>query len=128
MKSTANRVLGNTFDDGNDSVSIQESDRNLLQGNTFTKARHSLLSVRCGNFNVIRGNRFYNADQKACEIYDCEGQQHTLQTRHHPVIFSMGIYLRTPRLPIATPVNGIQYGGQNSIVRGSVSYSDQGGA
>jgi parallel beta-helix repeat protein len=73
VKSTANRVLGNTFDDGNDSVSIQESDRNLLQGNTFTKARHSLLSVRCGNFNVIRGNRFYNAGQKACEIYDCEG-------------------------------------------------------
>ena len=35
--------------------------------------RHSLLSLRCGNQNVIRGNTFSNPDQKDLEIYDCEG-------------------------------------------------------
>ena len=47
--------------------------RQLLEDNVFYRGRHSLLSVRCGDFNVFRGNRFDNPDQKSAEIYDCEG-------------------------------------------------------
>lgn len=130
VKSTANSVLGNTFDDGNDSVSFQESDRNLLQGNTFTKARHSLLSVRCGNFNVIRDNRFNNADQKACEIYDCEGTSDAPiklnATKHN--LFDGNTFTYTKASDRDYRYNGIQYGGQNGIVRRNVFYANQGGA
>lgn len=130
VKSTANRVLGNTFDDGNDSVVFQESDRNLLQGNTFTKARHSLLSVRCGNFNVIRDNRFNNTDQKACEIYDCEGTSDAPvkldATKHN--LFEGNAFTYTLASDRDYRYNGIQYGGQNGIVRKNVFYTNQGGA
>lgn len=72
VKSHFNRVVSNRFERGNDSVVVQESDRNLIGGNVFRWARHSLVSVRCGNFNVIRENEFHNERQKAMEIYDCE--------------------------------------------------------
>ncbi len=72
VKSHYNQVLNNRFESGNDSIVIQESDRNLVAGNTFKWARHSLVSVRCANFNVIRENEFHNERQKAMEIYDCE--------------------------------------------------------
>jgi len=130
VKSTANRVLGNTFDDGNDSLVLQESDRNLLQGNTFTKARHSLLSVRCGNFNVIRDNRFYNTDQKAVEIYDCEGTSDAPvkldATKHN--LFEGNAFMYTKASDRDYRYNGIQYGGQSGIVRRNVFYANQGGA
>lgn len=130
VKSTFNKVLNNTFDDGNDSLVLQESDRNLLQGNTFTKARHSLLSVRCGNFNVIRGNRFYNANQKAAEIYDCEGTSDAPVklgvTKHN--LFEGNEFTYSRGSGRDTRYNGIQYSGQNGIVRRNVFYANQGGA
>ena len=130
VKSTFNKVLNNTFDDGNDSLVLQESDRNLLQGNTFTKARHSLLSVRCGNFNVIRDNRFHNADQKACEIYDCEGTSDAPvklnATKHN--LFDGNTFSYTKASDRHHKYNGIQYAGQNGIARRNVFYSNQGGA
>jgi parallel beta-helix repeat protein len=130
VKSTFNKVLNNSFDDGNDSLVLQESDRNLLQGNTFTKARHSLLSVRCGNFNVIRDNRFHNADQKACEIYDCEGTSDApikLNATMHN-LFDGNTFTYTKASDRHHRYNGIQYGGQNGILRRNVFYSNQGGA
>jgi parallel beta-helix repeat protein len=130
VKSTFNKVLNNAFDDGNDSLVLQESDRNLLQGNTFTKARHSLLSVRCGNFNVIRDNRFHNADQKACEIYDCEGTSDAPvklnATKHNLIDGNSFAYSRASDRHYK--YNGIQYAGQNGIVRRNVFFSNQGGA
>jgi parallel beta-helix repeat protein len=48
VRSARNRILNNTFEEGNDSLVLQESDRNLVQGNAFTSARHSLLSIRAG--------------------------------------------------------------------------------
>ncbi len=130
VKCTFNKVLNNTLDDGNDSLVLQESDRNLLQGNTFTKARHSLLSVRCSNFNVIRGNRFYNADQKAAEIYDCEGTSDAPvkydATKHN--LFEGNAFTYTMASGQDYDYNGIQYAGQNGIVRKNVFYDNQGGA
>jgi parallel beta-helix repeat protein len=130
VKSHSNSIINNTFDEGNDSLVLQESDRNVADGNTFTKARHSLLSVRCGNFNVIRGNRFHNPDQKAAEIYDCEGTSDAPvkldATKHN--LFEGNAFTYTRGSGRDYRYNGIQYGGQNGIVRRNVFYANQGGA
>jgi len=130
VKSFKNIISGNTFDEGNDSLVLQESDRNVVHGNTFTTARHSLLSVRCGNFNVIRGNRFHNPDQKAAEIYDCEGISDAPvkldATKHN--LFDGNAFTYTRGSSRDYRYNGIQYGGQNGIVRRNVFYANQGGA
>jgi parallel beta-helix repeat protein len=130
VKSRDNRIVNNTFDEGNDSLVLQESDWNVVEGNTFTTARHSLLSVRCGNFNVIRGNRFHNTDQKAAEIYDCEGVSDAPlkldATKHN--LFEGNAFTYSRGSSRDYRYNGIQYGGQNGIVRGNVFYGNQGGA
>lgn len=129
VKSAFNRVLGNSFDEGNDSLVLQESDRNLVEGNAFTTARHSLLSIRCGNYNVIRGNRFDNPRQKAAEIYDCEGTSDAPvkldATKHN--VFEYNAFTRTKAAERDHRYNGIQYGGQNGIVRRNVFSGNLGG-
>lgn len=130
VKSAFNRVLNNVFDDGNDSLVLQESDRNLVQGNVFTKARHSLLSIRCGNINVIRDNRFHNSDQKAAEIYDCEGVSDAPvkldATKHN--LFESNAFTHTRAADRNYRYNGIQYSGQSGIVRKNIFYENMGGA
>ncbi len=130
VKSRYNFIVNNTLDEGNDSLVLQESDRNIVMGNAFTTARHSLLSVRCGNFNVIRGNRFHNADQKAAEIYDCEGTSDAPvklnATKHN--LFEGNTFTYSRGSSRDYRYNGIQYGGQNGIVRRNVFYANQGGA
>jgi parallel beta-helix repeat protein len=54
VRSVHNRIEGNTFVEGNDSLVVQESDSNLIVGNSFRNARHSLLSIRCGSYNIVR--------------------------------------------------------------------------
>jgi parallel beta-helix repeat protein len=129
VRSTYNKILSNTFDDGNDSLVIQESDRNLVQDNTFTKGHHSLFSLRCGNYNVIRGNTFNNTDQKAGEIYDCEGTSDAPvklnATKYNLVESNRFSYTRAASADYR--YNGIQYSGQNGIVRRNVFYENQGG-
>lgn len=129
VRSTYNKILSNTFDDGSDSLVIQESDRNLVQDNVFTKARHSLFSLRCGNYNVIRGNTFNNADQKAGEIYDCEGTSDAPvkldATKYNLVEANRFTYTRAASADYR--YNGIQYSGQYGIVRRNVFYENQGG-
>jgi MYXO-CTERM domain-containing protein len=131
VKSSYLQILNNTFEDGNDNVVVQESDHNLLAGNTFTKGRHSLLSVRCGNYNVFRSNTFNNPDQKAAEIYDCEGVSDAPikldATKRN--LFEWNTFVHTRAH--ATKhyyYNGIQYAGQLGIVRRNVFYDNQGGA
>ncbi len=129
VRSTYNRILDNTFEDGNDNVTIQESDRNVFQGNTVSTGRHSLLSLRCGNHNVVRGNTFSNPDQKDLEIYDCEG------TSDAPVkldatkrnLVEGNVIADTAPSGAAHDYNGIQFGGQQGIVRRNVFRDDMGG-
>jgi hypothetical protein len=101
-----------------------------VEGNTFTSARHSLLSIRCGNFNVIRGNRFSNPYQKNAEIYDCEGASDAPvkldATKHN--VFEGNVFTSTRGADRPYRYNGIQYVGQNGIVRRNVFYDNQGGA
>jgi parallel beta-helix repeat protein len=131
VRSGHNRISGNTIEDGNDSIVIQESDRNLILDNVVTTARHSLFSLRCGNFNVIRGNTFTNVDQKAGEIYDCEGSTSDAPikldaTNHNLVEGNRFTYTKASSANYY--YNGIQYAGQYGLVRRNAFYDNQGGA
>lgn len=130
VRSHYNRIVDNSFERGNDSVVIQDSDRNLIAGNVFTWARHSLLSIRCGNFNVIRGNRFHNKRQKAAEIYDCQGVSDAPvkfdATKRNFVEDNVFAFTRGPSQP--HKYNGIQYAGQLGVVRRNVFFNNKGGA
>jgi len=129
VRATFNQILNNTLDDGNDNITIQESDRNVIEGNTLTQARHSLLSLRCGNYNVVRGNTFSNPDQKDLEIYDCEG------TSDAPVkldatkrnLIEDNVIADTKATSSDHDYNGIQFGGQQGIVRRNVFRDNLGG-
>lgn len=129
VRSHYNQVIGNSFETGNDSVVVQESDRNLIADNKFRFARHSLLSVRCGNFNVIRGNEFHNERQKAMEIYDCEAVSDAPYkldaTKRNVIENNRFIYTRGPSEP--HKYNAIQFSGQYGIVRRNSFQDNQGG-
>jgi hypothetical protein len=43
---TYNRLLDSVLNDGNDNLTIQESDHNLIAGNTVSEGRHSIFSLR----------------------------------------------------------------------------------
>jgi MYXO-CTERM domain-containing protein len=129
VKSTGVVIRKCLFDDGNDNVVVQESDRNLIEDSTFTKGRHSLLSVRCANFNVFRGNRFENADQKSAEIYDCEmvSDAPYLLDATKRNLFEHNTFALTKASDMSHDFNGIQYAGQRGIVRRNVFHDNLGG-
>jgi hypothetical protein len=124
-----NQVEGNRFERGNDSLVIQASDRNLIRDNVFEWGRHSLLSLRCGNFNVIRDNSFHNERQKAMEVYDCEAisdapyrldaTKRNLIERNH--------FMHTRASSQAHRYNAIQFAGQYSIARHNLFSDNRGG-
>jgi parallel beta-helix repeat protein len=129
VRSTYNRILANTLEDGTDSLTLQESDHNLVQGNTFSRGRHSLLSVRCGSENVVRGNTFSNPNQKDLEIYDCEGTSDApvkLDATKRNLVEGNAI-ADTKASGQDYDYNGIQYAGQQGIVRRNVFRDDLGG-
>ncbi|MBW2527655.1 MAG: right-handed parallel beta-helix repeat-containing protein, partial [Deltaproteobacteria bacterium] len=129
VRSNHNVLRGNRFEDGNDNVVVQESDHNLLEDNVFYRGRHSLLSVRCGDFNVIRGNRFDNPDQKSAEIYDCEGVSdapYELDATKHN-LFDRNQFVFTLGSDMPHRYNGIQYAGQQGIVRRNLFFDNEGG-
>jgi parallel beta-helix repeat protein len=131
VRSSNNRIVSNTFDDGNDNMILVDSaDRNLIQDNIFQEARHSLLSVRCSNFNVFRGNSFSNTKQKAIEIYDCEGTStdtpYRLDATKHN-LFELNSVTKTLASDLDHRYNGIQHGGQQTIVRRNVFRNNDGG-
>jgi hypothetical protein len=75
---------------------------------------HSIFSVRCGNFNVLRNNTFTNTQQKIGEIYDCEGTSDAPvmldATKHNLVDDNRFTY--TAASSRNYNYNGIQYAGQ----------------
>jgi parallel beta-helix repeat protein len=129
VRSHLNRILESSFEEGHDSVVLQESDRNIIQGNTFRRGRHSLLSLRCGSYNVIRGNTFSNPSQKALEIYDCEGVSDApvrLDATKRNLV-ERNVIADTHPSSRNYRYNGIQYGGQQGIVRRNVFSNNLGG-
>ncbi len=131
VRSTYNRILDNTIDEGNDNmVLVDASDRNVIQGNTFTSARHSLLSIRCSSFNVIRGNNFSNPYQKDIEIYDCEGVGSDNPVRYDSTkrnLIELNQVTATRPSGQDHDYNAIQHGAQHTIVRRNVFRNNPGG-
>lgn len=127
--STYNKLLDSVMNDGNDNLTIQQSDYNLIAGNTITEGRHSIFSIRCGSYNVLRNNTFTNTEQKIGEIYDCEGTSDAPikldATKRNLVDGNRFTYTHASSRDYA--YNGIQYAGQNGIVRRNTFYDNQGG-
>lgn len=123
-------IEGNTIDDGNDNVTIVDSDRNRVFDNLITRGRHSLISVRCSDANVFRGNIFGNEIQKAAEIYDCEGS-----SSDDPVIFDStrrnlwegNAFFGTAPSDQSHDYNAMQFAGQDGLVRRNVYVGNLGG-
>ncbi len=128
---TFNKILGNTLTDTtSDNLALVHSDRNLVEGNTITKAAHTLWAIKCGNFNVIRNNYFHNERQKIGEIYDC----HDVGFNHEYYIYDAtkfnliegNVFAYTPSSGNHSPYAGIQYAGQNGILRRNRFYDTVG--
>ena len=130
VRSHFNQVERNSFFRGNDSIVLQESDHNLIAFNHLEFARHSLISVRCSNFNVIRGNYLHNERQKASEIYDCEGTSDAPMrfdaTKRN--LFEGNNFAHVTGSSSPDQYNGIQYSQQLGIVRNNLFRDNQGGA
>ena len=133
QQATFNQVLNCTIEESTqDNLSLIRSDRNLIEGNTFRKARHTLWAIKGGNFNVVRGNSFHNAWQKIGEIYDCDrvGFDHefTLSDCTKYNLVEGNTFAYTPSSGRRSPFAGIQYCAQNGIIRRNVFHSTVGPA
>jgi hypothetical protein len=130
VRSTNNNILNNTFQNGSDNMVIQDaSNNNRIIGNQFHIGSHSLLSIRCSDKNIIRGNKFGNPDQKAVEIYDCEGVSDAPvrldSTKHN--LFENNLFHDTLGYYADHKYNAMQHGGQHTIVRKNVFRNCEGG-
>ncbi|MHC4718158.1 MAG: right-handed parallel beta-helix repeat-containing protein, partial [Planctomycetota bacterium] len=130
QKATFNRIVGNVMEHcTSDHLSLVLSDRNLVAGNTLRKAGHALWAVKGGSFNVIRGNLFHNELQKIGEVYDChEGDfDHTIHayncTKRN--LIDGNRFACTPPSQ-RSPYAGIQYAGQDGIIRRNLFYETVG--
>jgi hypothetical protein len=130
VRSTRNRVLGSSFENGSDLLILQDdSNENVIQDNTFGRASHSLISVRCSSRNIIRENEFNNPDQKAVELYDCEGVSDApvrLDNAKQNLVEKNRFY-GTAASDRNYRFNAIQHGGQQTIVRFNVFTENLGG-
>ena len=130
--STYNKVLNSRIVRGTDSLSLVRSSRNLISGNTFDTAGHDVWNIKCGSYNVIRGNRFTNPDQKLGAIFDCEsatsswhgnGAFATTQAIVDDTQYNLvegNVFDVASDWYSTSGGNGIQYAGQRGIVRHNV--------
>jgi hypothetical protein len=134
VNSHYNQILNNIIDDGFDNISLINSNYNLVEGNTVTKADHTLWAIKCGDYNILRDNYFYNEYQKIGEVYDCNdpanadmnhfGILDVNATRHNMV--EDNIFAGTAVDDGDGPFNGIQLAGQRTIIRRNVFYKSEG--
>lgn len=125
VQSDYNLVLNNDIEDGQDNLTFIDSNDNLAQGNTIMQARHSIFGIRCGNYNIIRSNYFSNPGQKIGEVYDCGSDTHAVSnsfnsTRHN--VIEDNTFALTSTFYSTAGGNGIQYAGQQGIIRRNVFY------
>ena len=130
VSSSYNQVLNSSFSEGADLLIFQDNANfNLLQGNDFGTSAHSSISIRCSSQNVIRANTFNNPDQKAMEIYDCEGVSDAPvrldDTKTN--LLEDNQFLGTRASTKNYKYNAIQHGGQQTIVRHNVFANNLGG-
>jgi hypothetical protein len=125
------KILNNKLHDTTqDNLGLVDCDLNLIEGNTITKAVHTLWALKCSNYNIIRNNYFHNQLQKIGEIYDCDNAGYgsvefpkltSLDDTKYNVVEG-NIFAYTASSGNASPYAGIQYAAQNGIVRNNIFY------
>jgi hypothetical protein len=129
------KIVDNVIDSTTqDNVGLIDSDHNLLEGNSITRGKHVLWTLKCSNYNVIRKNYFHNSLQKIGEIFDCdnvgygEGEFPKITSLNDSKynIVERNIFAYTPSPANASPYAGIQYAGQYGIIRNNVFYECEG--
>ncbi len=125
IQSHHNRIVGNRMTDGNDNLLLIDSDYNLVEGNTITEGRHSVWGIRCGDYNVIRDNFFANTQQKIGEVYDCgedtSAVPNSFNSTSHNLIEG-NTFAEASEYYSTSGGNGIQYAGQDGLIRRNVFY------
>ena len=125
ISSDYNQIVENVLHDGNDNLLLIDSNYNLVEGNTITEGRHSVFSIRCSNFNIIRDNYFSNTQQKIGEVYDCgddtSAVPHAFDATKYNV-FENNVFAEASSYYSTSGGNGIQYAGQEGIIRRNVFY------
>lgn len=125
------KILNNTIHESTqDNIGLIDSDFFLIEGNTITKALHVLWTLKCSNYNLIRGNYFHNEIQKIGEIYDCDKVGYgegsfpkisSLDDTKYNVVEN-NIFAYTASSGDHSPFSGIQYAAQNGIIRNNIFY------
>ncbi|PKF62598.1 hypothetical protein CW745_04030 [Psychromonas sp. psych-6C06] len=124
-----NKITDSYFYKGTDSLALVHSDHNLIENNRMDLAGHDIWNIKCGNYNVIRGNEFSNKQQKIGSVFDCEAATMSWhgngtfaqadavldRTRHN--IIEHNLFHDAVRYYSASGGNGIQYAGQTGIIR-----------
>lgn len=129
-----NRILYNNFYQGTDALAIINSNHNLVMGNRMDLAGHDLWNIKCGSFNVIRNNEFSNKNQKLGSIFDCDentaswhgngkfaSDEPVYDSSRHNLIEG-NIFRDSVKYYSSSGGNGIQYAGQNGIIRHNLFY------
>jgi len=132
QNSDYNKIINNRIDSStSDNIGLIQSDNTLIEANTVTRGAHVLWTIKCGNFNVVKNNYFHNEFQKIGEIYDCENvgfgdeayeKITMLDTTKHNLI-EYNVFAYTAPAINESPFAGIQYAGQNGIIRRNVFYN-----
>ncbi len=131
------KILNNIIDEcTQDNIGMVDCDYNLIEGNTITRAKHTLWALKCSNYNIIRKNYFHNKFQKIGEIYDCDnvgfGEESfpkitSLDDTKYNVVEN-NIFAYTASSGNHSPYAGIQCAGQHCIIRNNVFYECKGPA
>jgi parallel beta-helix repeat protein len=125
VQSHYNKILNNSIEEGNDNLLLIDANFNVVQGNTILQGRHSLLGIRCGDNNVIRGNYFANSLQKICEVYDCGADTTAVPNSFNSTkqnLIENNVFADASSYYSSSGGNGIQYSGQQGIIRRNVFY------
>ena len=134
--STHNKVLNSTINRGTDSLSLVHSDHNVIHGNTFRQAGHDVWNIKCGSFNVIRANEVTNPVQKLGSVFDCEtdtvawhgndefAQAQSILDRTRRNLIDGNVLHDSVDYYSTSGGNGIQYAGQQGIIRRNIFYGN----
>ncbi len=127
-----NRVRGNKILRGTDSLALVDSSYNIVEDNIFDTAGHDLWNIKCGSYNVIRNNQFSNPEQKLGSVFDCEeatmawagngrfavkGEKLDATKRN---LIEGNVFDISTAYYSSSGGNGIQYSGQDGIIRRNV--------
>ncbi len=123
-----NQFINNYASGGSDLINIrQNSNHNLIAGNEFYSASHAIFAIRTGSYNIIKNNYFHNDKNKIGEIYNyCDELGYdTIPTEHN--LIEKNVFAKTTGDDDNSPEAGIQFAGQNCIIRRNVFYDNVGG-